>query len=108
MSSFAGTSTVPDYSVAGTPAAPGSLASFSNISRNEAMLASVTTGAANPSAASVYEAYYGPTPTGLQNVDVMGHIARTNLTLPAYYQGKNLYLERVISWGVADLEDCAF
>ena len=86
MSRLGAPTIVPEYSVADAPAAPGSLAQFAGLGGRDALQASVATGSAQPNAASVYEAYYGPAPAGVQNVDVMGHIARTNLTLPAYYQ----------------------
>ena len=105
LRSGAGTVEGVPYSVADSAAAPGSLPGYGASNPMERAVASAATGVADPKTPSVYEAYYGPAPAGLQGVDVMGHIARTNLTLPAYYQGKNMYLERVISWGVADLED---
>ena len=100
LGSSAGATGVPPWSVAPQAAAPGSL--FSTRTGPDAVS---TAAAGSTDTPSVYSAYYGPPPPGVQGIDVMGHIARTNLTLPAYYQGKNLYLERVISWGVADLED---
>ena len=53
---------------------------------------------------NIFEAYFGPAPEGM-DTQAMSRVARTNLQLPAYYQGRNLYLERIISWGIADVED---
>ena len=86
----AGAGTIPDYGVASAPAIPGSLSRYTAVAPQDAATAGAATGFANPQSASVYEAYYGPPPAGLQGVDVMGHIARTNLTLPAYYQVRSL------------------
>lgn len=58
----------------------------------------------SPGPSNVFEAYFGPAPEGM-DTHAMSRVARTNLQLPAYYQGRNLYLERIISWGVADVED---
>lgn len=54
--------------------------------------------------ANVFEAYFGPAPMGFET-EGMNRVARTNLQLPAYYQGRNMYLERIVSWGVADVMD---
>lgn len=89
MASFAGATTIPPTRLATDAAAPGSLPVFA-ISKQDAFVAGAATGAADPGAQSVYESYYGPAPLGLQGTDVMSHIARTNLTLPAYYQVKFL------------------
>lgn len=90
------------HALAGAPAAPGNL--FRGQSAISAQAGNVT--GVSTTRVGDYEAYYGPAPPGVSNADVMGQVARTNLQLPAYYQGKNLYLERIISWGVADLDDC--
>lgn len=80
------TGAVPAYSFASAPADAGALYSAAGRDARGDVFAQAATGDAFGRSSNIYDSYYGPAPAGLQNVDVMGHIARTNLTLPAYYQ----------------------
>lgn len=91
----------PDYSLSASAGLGGSM-NVPTMTPADGNVSGVSAGSAGPS--NVFEAYFGPAPEGM-NADAVSRIARTNLQLPAYYQGRNLYLERIISWGVADVED---
>lgn len=80
------TGAVPAYSFASAPADAGALYSAAGRDARGDVFAQAATGDAFGRSNNIYDSYYGPAPAGLQNVDVMGHIARTNFTLPAYYQ----------------------
>jgi hypothetical protein len=89
-----------DYALAPNPGPGGSMLT-ADMTPKDGNVSGVHSG---PGPANLFEAYFGPAPEGM-NADAVSRIARTNLQLPAYYQGRNLYLERIISWGVADVED---
>jgi hypothetical protein len=91
----------PDYSLSASAGLGGSM-NVPTMTPADGNVSGVSAGSAGPS--NVFEAYFGPAPEGM-NAAAVSRIARTNLQLPAYYQGRNLYLERIISWGVADVED---
>lgn len=91
----------PGYAQSATPSASPS-GQITSLGPKDGNVSAVYRGSAEP--ANIFEAYFGPAPAGF-DTSGMNRVARTNLQLPAYYQGRNLYLERIISWGVADVQD---